>query len=87
MKKKFIEPEIKRIELNLNENIASSEPYSTIILGGIEVTHALKGCLEQVIDTGLHYNEVTYDNYLSTWNCFVKGAKEAAYAFGFKNVY
>lgn len=43
MKKKFIEPEMKRIELNLNENIASSNNYSN--KGGyIRVSIGFEGC-------------------------------------------
>ena len=40
MKKVFVEPEIKRIELNMKENIASSLEYTM----GYYFTHSLFGC-------------------------------------------
>ena len=48
MKKKFIEPEMKRIELNLNENIASSDNYSE--KGVIRVSVGFEGCDTSVQD-------------------------------------
>ena len=42
MKRKFIEPEMKRIELNLTENIASSNTYSD--KGVIRVSIGFDGC-------------------------------------------
>ena len=84
MKKKFIEPEIKRIELNLNENIASSNPE--IILGGVRVTIAEDGCLESVQETGIHYDNYleTEFNMLAVWRnkCFVDSPASVARRLG-----
>lgn len=83
MKKKFIEPEIKRIELNLNENIASSEePFYQEVGGMFKVTHGKQGCLENVQDTWLHFDnfDATDEGWkLSKDNgCFVRSPREAA---------
>ena len=63
MKKIFIEPELKRIELNLNENIASSheEGYNDIHNGAFNVCHAEKGCLDHVHKTDISYDQIIVD--------------------------
>ena len=82
MKKKFIEPEIKRIELNLNENIASSDVFYQEVDGMFKITHGYQGCLENVQNTGLHYDvfDATDEGWLASKRngCFVRSAKEAA---------
>ena len=79
MKKKFIEPEIKRIELNLNENIASSQRYPTE-KGGFIVYVGFKGCDDIVQDTKHSYGP--HITQQSIWNdlngCFSLSAAEVA---------
>ena len=87
MKKKFIEPEIKRIELNLNENIASSEPFFEEYKGIFYITHGYKGCLENTQEKGIHYDNINGDNFGSLYGCFISGPKEAAEVLGLRNVY
>ena len=53
MKKVFVEPKIKRIELNMKENIASSLEYSM----GYYFTHSLFNCT--IVTTGKTVSGVT----------------------------
>ena len=79
MKKKFIEPEIKRIELNLNENIASSDGYHHIFAGAFKVSHTEVGCLDNVEETWVPFYELgTTDRFEEVQKCFVVSKPEAA---------
>ena len=86
MKKKFIEPEIKRIELNLNENIASSDTRPELVTGGVRVTVEEEGCLESVHGTGIHVDEylLTKENLFEVWDkkCFVDSPASVARRLG-----
>ena len=85
MKKKFIEPEIKRIELNLNENIASSheEGYNDVHMGAFNVCHTEKGCLEHVHKTDISYDQIfTTDRFLEIQKCLVGSPLNAARILG-----
>ena len=53
MKKKFFEPELQRIELNLHENIATSMQVNM----GYYFTTSLFGCA--IVSTGKKVTEVT----------------------------
>lgn len=53
MKKEFVEPKIKRIELNMKENIASSMEYNM----GYYFTHSLFSCT--IVTTGKKVGDVT----------------------------
>ena len=71
MKKKFIEPEIKRIELNLNENIASSNPEYTVV-DFLKVSHGFTGCMNKTQDLNIRPEEIdTFQEYMDVWPCFV----------------
>ena len=91
MKKKFIEPEMKRIALNLNENIASSNVYHSVLDGMFKVTHGEPGCLENVQNTGLHFDifDSTDEGWLASKRngCFKRSAAEAALMRGLPSSY
>ena len=80
MKKKFIEPEIKRIELNLNENIASSDVQYTEYDGLFRISHNYDNCLERVQDTKVRYDEVTASsaNWMAVIGCFIYSMPDTA---------
>lgn len=65
MKKEFMEPEMRRIELNLKERIASSY-YSGSVMGGIvHTSQTVPDCIAVYMDTTLPASEdpiqVTHD--------------------------
>ena len=88
MKKKFIEPEIKRIELNLNENIASSNIVSSVKLF-VNVAIGFDGCDASVQGTDIPFGPPILDEpYLSQLKekeCFIFDVTktEAARMLGF----
>ena len=88
MKKKFIEPEIKRIELNLNENIASSEPYFEDQKGFITVAFGFKGC-DSVVkgNEKIAYGDINEDNWGAVYYCSPFSAADGARLLGFGELY
>ena len=79
MKKKFIEPEIKRIELNLNENIASSNP-EYMVVDFLNVSHGFTGCMSQTLGFKISPGEIdTFREYEMVWPCSLNypGEEEA----------
>ena len=84
MKKKFIEPEMKRIELKLNENIASSDGVQQTVLGAFIVSHGQSGCLESVQGTDYGYPEfvLSEEGWTMCRRCALVSQEEAARRMG-----
>lgn len=72
MKKKFFEPELQRIELNLHENIATS----TQVNWGYYFTTSLFDCT--IVTTGKNVREVTDEEAAI---CLVSGALRTVLKF------
>lgn len=90
MRKVFVEPELKRIELNLTENIATSaeEVYSGTS-GGFSVTQYVEGCTGNVKGTGFSLQEISTDQgkFTASFGCLVLGMtmRQAAKQLGISN--
>ena len=72
MKKKFFEPELQRIELNLHENIATSVQVNM----GYYFTTSLFGCT--IVTTGKLVGEITETEATA---CLISGAMRTVLQF------
>ena len=87
MKKKFVEPEIVRIDLNMTENIADSEQYDTEYSGLLDMTvktrQFVQQCHEYYVSTDIKPpgniyedpNDLAYE--LALGRCFVRKSDQA----------
>ena len=82
--KKFVEPELRRIELKLSENIASSgekEYEGQNFMGSFRTRHMYENCSEVIWRTMVPAN---YESITANWNslvrCFAWGTSEVAAA-------
>ena len=85
MKKRFIEPEIKRIELNLNENIASSEQIYEDQVAFLTVSHGVLGCIEKTQGFDIVHTDIdTREEWDLVFPCSPYGKVEGARLRGIK---
>ena len=87
MKKKFVEPEIIRIDLKMTENIADSEQYDIEYSGLLNMTvktrQFIEQCHEYYVSTNIKPpgniyedpNDLAFD--LAVGRCFAKAADQA----------
>ena len=87
MKKKFVEPEIVRIDLNMTENIADSEQFDTEYSGllniRVKTRQFVEQCHEYYVSTTIKPPGNIYDDpndlasALAMGRCFAKASDQA----------
>ena len=79
MKKEFMEPEMRRIELNLKERIATSLEETGDIIGGFRTrVSGVANCVQFVSDTEISPSQLGPNTPAEVWSCYVTGNPQDA---------
>lgn len=86
MKKKFVEPQVKRVEINFAESIATSAPTGPQGEVGSFNLNWTDAWSCTVISSGIMYDQIIESNFMSTFPCLKTGVstKSAARTLGLR---
>ena len=73
MKKEFMEPEMRRIELNLKEGIATGSGVGYGSIGSISTQQIGNGCTDLYIESGIEVGNSWVDSFVANYDAIVQG--------------
>ena len=79
MKKIFVEPEVRKVELNFKERIASSDFYSDVLY--FKMKQGIPGCQKIFVESNIEYKRLTQEEYgvVLSAGCVIDDAAASSY--------